>query len=85
MEIPAPLIVNTLEHETNQIYTVQEQIDEEETEEAMKAPETIEAMDPKQESATACESLSLTPKKAIVNGKTHPYHQTMDLSNREKS
>jgi hypothetical protein len=57
---------------------VQEQIDKEETEDATKAPENIEAMDTRQESAAACESLSLTHKKAIVNGKALPCHQMMD-------
>jgi hypothetical protein len=79
------LVVNTLEYETNQLYTVQEQTEEEEAEEEMKAPKPTEEMDTEQVSITACKSLSFTSEDAILHGKAPPCHLTMDLSNRKES
>jgi hypothetical protein len=84
--MPTSLIVNTLEYETHQFYTVQKQTEEEEAEEETKGPEPTEAMDIEQEeSAAVCWSLSLMSKKAIFHRQTPPCHQTTDLSNREES
>jgi hypothetical protein len=47
-------IVNTLEYETKQLYTVQEWTEEKKAEEETKAPEPMKAMDTKQESAATC-------------------------------
>jgi hypothetical protein len=42
--MPTSPFVSTLEYETNQLYTVQEQTEEEEAKPETKAPEPTEAM-----------------------------------------
>jgi hypothetical protein len=51
----------------------------------MKEPKPTEAMDIEQESAAACKSLSLMDEEVMLNRKSAPCHQTMDLIDREES
>jgi hypothetical protein len=51
----------------------------------MKEPKPTEAMDIEQESATACKSLSLMDEEVMLNRKSPPCHQTMDLIDRQGS
>jgi hypothetical protein len=62
-------IDNTLEYETNGLYAVQEQLEEEVAEEEMKVPKHMEAMDTEQESAAMCRLLSLMSKKPFFTEK----------------
>jgi hypothetical protein len=51
----------------------------------MKEPKPTETMDIEQESATTCKSLSLMDEEVMLNRKSPPCHQTMDLIDREGS
>jgi hypothetical protein len=51
----------------------------------MKEPKPTETMDIEQESATACKSLSLLDEEVMLNRKSPPCHQIMDLIDREES
>jgi hypothetical protein len=51
----------------------------------MKEPKPTEAMDIEQESAAPCKSLSLMDEEVMLNRKSPPCHQTMDLIDREES
>jgi hypothetical protein len=51
----------------------------------MKEPKPTEAMDIEQESATACKSRSLMDEEVMLNRKSPPCHQTMDLIDRQES